>query len=87
MDPRKGLLTKATNLTTGVRVSTVSPRASDGILRENVNNLLRETGSRQFVRSYIPERIKEAMSPEELDKATQLQDTLNILAKIGRAHV
>jgi hypothetical protein len=85
MDPRKGLLTKATNLTTGVRVSTVSPKASDAILRENVNNLLRETGSRQFVRSYIPERIKEAMSPEELDKATQLQDTLNILARRAKA--
>ena len=60
-------------------------KASDAILRENVNNLLRETGSRQFVRSYIPERIKEAMSPEELDKATQLQDTLNVLARRAKA--
>lgn len=84
-DPRKSIFTKASNLTSGVRVSTVSPAASDAVLRENVNTMLREMGSREFVRSYIPDRIKESMSKDELASATQLTDTLNTLARRAKA--
>ena len=84
-DPRKGIFTKASNLTTGVRISTVSPAASDAVLRENVNTMLRETGGREFVRAYVPDRIKESMSKEELARSTQLLDTLNTLARRAKA--
>ena len=84
-DPRKSIFTKASNLSTGMRISTVSPAASDAVLRENVGTMLREMGSKEFVRSYIPDRIKETMSKEELASATQLTDTLNTLARRAKA--
>ena len=84
-DPRKSIFTKASNLTTGVRISTVSPAASDAVLRENVNTMLRETGGKEFVRAYVPDRIKESMSKEELARSTQLLDTLNTLARRAKA--
>lgn len=85
VDPRKSLLAKASNLTTGMRISTVSPAASDAVLRENVNQMLKDAGARQFVSTYIPDSIKESMSKEELASATQLTDTLNTLARRAKA--
>lgn len=80
-DPRKSLLTRATNLASGVRISTVSPASSDALLRDAVQQELRDAGSRQFVRSYIPENRKATMTPEQLASATRLEGALNTLAK------
>ena len=80
-DPRKPLLTRASNLLTGVRISTVSPAASDALLRDAVQQELRQVGSRQFVRSYIPEYRKQDMTPTQLASATRLETALNTLAK------
>lgn len=84
-DPRKSLLESATNLTTGLRTSIVSPAASDAILRERVNEQLRQSGAKQFVRTYIPEPYKAHMSKGELSEATELTDTMNELARRTKA--
>lgn len=80
-DPRKSLLTKAVNLGTGVRISTVSEGARDAILREDVQNRLRDLGARAFVRTYVPEAMKGEMSPRDLQEAERLTGSLNLLAK------
>jgi hypothetical protein len=84
-DTRRGAIMKGTNLLSGLRVSTVSPGASDAILRENVHNMMRGMGGQEFVRSYIPDSLKAEMSPEELKQATRLNDTLNTLARRAKA--
>ena len=79
-DPRKSLVTKALNLGTGVRVATISEGASDAILREAVQQELRDVGSRQFVQAYIPEDRKASMTPQQLEHATRLEGAMNALA-------
>lgn len=83
-DPRKSLGVKALNLGTGIRVATVSEGSRDAILREQVQQELREIGAKQFVRTYVPEQYKAGMSPQELQQADRLSNTLNELAKRAR---
>jgi hypothetical protein len=83
-DPRKSLAVKALNLGTGIRVSTVSEGSRDAILREQVQQDLRELGAKQFVRTYVPESYKEALSPPALAQAERLSNTLNELARRAR---
>jgi hypothetical protein len=83
-DPRKSLAVKALNLGTGIRVATVSEGSRDAILREQVQQDLRELGAKQFVRTYVPESYKQALSPPELAQAERLSNTLNELARRAR---
>ena len=80
-DPRKSLPVKLLNLGTGIRVATVSEGSRDAILREQVHQDLRELGSKQFVRTYVPESYKPVLSPQELAQAERLSKTLNELAR------
>ena len=83
-DPRKSLPVKLLNLGTGIRVATVSEGSRDAILREQVQQDLRELGAKQFVRTYVPESYKPALSSQELAQAERLSNTLNELARRAR---
>jgi uncharacterized membrane protein YebE (DUF533 family) len=65
-------------------VATVSEGSRDAILREQVQQDLRELGAKQFVRTYVPESYKQALSPPELAQAERLSNTLNELARRAR---
>lgn len=74
-DPRKlsNPLGLGFNLTTGVRMSDISPAAQDAILREQIQEEMKKLGARSFSNIYIPEEEKVGMNPEEREAAETLQ--------------
>jgi hypothetical protein len=79
-DPRKGVGTKAMNALTGLRITDVSPAAQDAMLRERVQELMRQLGGKTFNRSYIPAEDFAAMSPKEKADALALKELNDMLA-------
>ena len=75
----------ATNLLTGLRVTNVSPAAQESLLRERVQQMMRQAGGKTFVRSYIPEEVEASMSPKELEDSKKLEALINTLAKRAKA--
>lgn len=57
-DGRKGALAKAANTLTGMRVTDVSPVRQEKILRELAEQLIRESGGREFTGLYYPEGME-----------------------------
>jgi hypothetical protein len=84
-DPRKDLATKGFNLLTGLRISDVSPEASESIVRERMMNLMKDLGSKEFVRPYFPQEMMDSMSPEQQLERMQLQAMINELANRAKA--
>lgn len=82
-DPRKHPLSLAANLTTGVRVTDVSPEAQDAILRHRASALTRQLGGRTFSQSYFPSGID--LSPAEQGLADQLMELKRLLDQRSRA--
>ena len=80
-DPRKGVLEKALNLGTGIRITDVSPAAEDAILREHAQKALRELGGRVYTRAYVPAEILQQESPEVQEQAKRLESLMSELAK------
>lgn len=83
-DKRKDLLTKAVNALTGVRIADVSPAASEGIMRDRINSVLREAGAKNMAITYLPEYRKEQMTEQEIAYVNQLQAMLATLADRSR---
>lgn len=54
-DPRKNPLVKAFNLTTGLRFSDASPAAQDAVLKNALEDQIRQEGGRLFEGVYFPE--------------------------------
>lgn len=79
-DSRKGPGAKAASFLLGPRFTDVSPAAQDAILREQTNFIMQELGARDFTRHYIPEWIKERMSPEQLKRAEEWEAMQTVLA-------
>lgn len=75
----------ATNLLTGLRVTNVSPAAQESLLRERVQQMMRQAGGKTFVRSYIPEEVEASMSPKELEDSKKLEALINTLSKRAKA--
>ncbi|SFH96142.1 hypothetical protein [Planctomicrobium piriforme] len=80
-DPRKTIGAKAVNLTTGLRITDVSPASQDAILRERAQALMKKLGAKAFNRIYFPKEDLAAMSPVQREQAIQLQQLMNTLAK------
>lgn len=57
-DPRKGVLTKATNLGTGLRVTDVSKKRQDAVLRNLTEELMKESGGKTFNQAYYPKGME-----------------------------
>jgi len=83
-DTRKDPISKLINAATGVRIATISPQASEAILRERAQSALRDSGGKAFVRAYVPDYVKAGMSPQELQEAADLEALLNTLAERAR---
>jgi hypothetical protein len=83
-DTRKGLMAKATNLLTGFRVTDVSPGSQDAILRERLQQAMKQGGARSFLRTYFPADELATMSADEQQQALQLQALINELADRAR---
>jgi len=73
------------NLLTGARITRVSPAAQDALLRVRAQQLMRRSGSKTFVKTYIPQEIEATMTPEELEEARKIEALMNTLAKRSKA--
>jgi hypothetical protein len=81
-DERKGLGAKALNTLTGVRVTDVSPAAQESVLREAVQQMLKEVPeSRSYSRSYVPKDAKAAMDPEKQAIVSRYESILKTLGE------
>lgn len=80
-DPRKGLGARAMNLGTGLRVSDISPGAQDAVIREYLQQMMKEAGAGQFTRvNFRPEDIAK-MPREQQIAALRMQALANVLAE------
>lgn len=85
-DTRKSPGVKALNLLTGARLSDISPRARDAIIRERAQARMDELGAKAFTRYYFPKEELEAL-PEGAEKEArkELQALINELARKAKA--
>lgn len=78
-DPRKGILAKATNLATGVRLSDISPAAEDAVIRERIEQRLKELGAKDFTRIYFPNSDQQLLDPQQRQIVEMLEAAQNTL--------
>lgn len=83
-DARKDPLTKLSTLTTGIRVTDVSPAAQDAVLRERIQQLQRELGGRDFDTVTMPADKLAALPPEQRAKYDELRQAVNTLTKLAK---
>lgn len=84
-DSRKSITSRALNVLTGMKVSTVSESSQDAILRERAADIMRQLGGLEFTRSYAPDELLESLSPNKAEALQQLQDFMNLLAARAKA--
>lgn len=76
---------KALNLLTGVRSSTVSERAQDAILRQRLEQAMKNfEGAKVFSKSYLPADALAELSRPQQQQALEIQALLDLLAQRGR---
>jgi hypothetical protein len=78
-DSRKGILGRALNLGTGVRLTDVSPAAQDALLRERAQELEKSLGAREFQKTWLPDDAAAKMSEQEKKEWAQLEALRKIL--------
>ena len=69
------------NLLTGSKISDVTPAAEDASLQDMIANQYKAMGGRDFQNYYIPESVKETMTPEELLSSQRLRALLSSMRK------
>lgn len=79
-DTRTGLATKATNLTLGAKVSTVSPAAQQAALREKAQILAKGLGAKEYAKIYFPPELLDTLRRSDPIRAAQA-DAINSLLK------
>jgi len=84
-DPRKGPGIKATNLTTGLKFSDVSPSSQDRELMNRVAQIERAMGGRTFSISYMPKDQKAELSPQQQQDYKMLAELKRLLAERSKA--
>jgi len=84
-DPRKGPGIKATNLTTGLKFSDVSPSSQDRELLNRVSQIERAMGGRTFSISYMPKDQKAELSPQQQQDYKMLAELKRLLAERSKA--
>lgn len=84
-DPRKGVLAKGTNLFTGARVSDVDmDKAVGSAAAEEVRNLARDLGAKEFPEVFFTAESLERMSPADREKAEKTKKLMAEFARRGR---
>lgn len=83
-DTRKNAAVKALNAFTGLRISDVDQRTRDAIVRELLQQQMREMGASEFTQTYFKEARKQNMSPEKQGLANLYQQFGSKLAKDAR---
>jgi hypothetical protein len=84
-DPRKGPVAKTVNLTTGLKLTDISPAAQDAELRRRIQKIEREMGAKTFTDTYIPKDQKAKMKPEEAIAYVRVQELRKLLGERSKA--
>lgn len=72
-DPRKSVMEKAVGSLTGMKLTTIEPEDQDAVLREQVEQLMRDMGGRNFAHAYLPDSVLATLEGEDLERAKRLQ--------------
>lgn len=81
-DPRKGPLTKALNLGTGIKITDVSPKQQEQSLRRKLEAAAKEMGGRTFEQIYFPEsKTYSGQAKERVDAYKEIINALSRRAK------
>lgn len=81
-DPRKVVdrpIDTALNLLTGFRVRDLSPAAQDYAYKEKLAEALKDSGAREFRRSYLPDTRAEKLGEEEMALVDRMLSELKVL--------
>jgi len=78
-DPRKGPGTKLLGGLTGFNFATVDPDKRDAVLREQLEQLMRDMGGRTFSQAYMPDTLMGEMNPDQLEQVLKLKEALRII--------
>lgn len=73
-DPRKSWANKITNVSSGVKVATVSPEQQQRSMKDYHDSLMKEAGARTFYNTYFP---KDAELTEQQQRLRTIQRILN----------
>jgi hypothetical protein len=75
------------NILTGARISDVSPRTRDYLLRSNLQQIMKGADARTFEKVYFPKDQLAKMEPEERVKALRMQALMAMLAERAKKRV
>jgi len=75
-DNRKNPLEKLLNGLTGFNVATVEPNDRDAVLREQLEQLLRDMGGRTFSQAYMPDTTLAEMGMSQQDQVAKIKEAL-----------
>jgi cell division protein FtsI/penicillin-binding protein 2 len=78
-DPRKGILAKAANTMTGLRIADVSPAVQDRLLMDMISTEMKGLGARNFTKSFVPDYIQNNLTPEQAERIKKLQEMVKTL--------
>lgn len=79
-DPRKGPLAKAVNLTTGLRLTDVSPQVQDRELLNRASIIEKQLlGARDYKNTFIPQDRQAEFTPKEQEMAAELKALRRLL--------
>lgn len=72
-DTRKGIIPKAANLLTGVKITDVPQKVQEAMIRQETQELMRELGGREYSQYFIPDEAYDKLSPESQRRADALK--------------
>jgi hypothetical protein len=78
---RKGVGSKAANLLSGFRITDVSPQKQDRVIRELLDQQMKEAGGRAYNKVYFSKEEKAALPPAERAAVESMEALQKMLAK------
>lgn len=84
-DPRKGPGSKTVNLLSGLRLTDVSPASQDRELQRRIQQVERSLGAKSFNTTYLPQDVKDEMSPQEKQEAAKLAALKKLLTERSKS--
>ena len=84
-DPRKGIGSRLLTLITGQKIADVPVKTQEALIRQNVQEMMRDVGGRGYEKYYIPPDVYAKLTPDQQKRADALNNILKDLANRAKA--